>query len=245
MGKKTIIVVWLVGLALASIDLAEAQQPKKVARIGFLTSSTASFNLPRFNAFREGLHDLGYVEGQNITIEYRFAEGKLGRLPDLAVELVRLKVDLIIATADAAVRAAKQASKTIPIVFVGVSDPVGEGFVTSLAQPGGNTTGLSILQAELSGKRLELLKEAFPQISRLAILFPSGSEKSMNEQKLAAQVLALGPIGRKRSVSPSLHCRDSQHHAKTPWEYKLPNPFQRACQRAGGSELTPGKLTVP
>jgi len=191
MGKKTIIVVWLVGLALASIDLAEAQQPKKVARIGFLTSSTASFNLPRFNAFREGLHDLGYVEGQNITIEYRFAEGKLGRLPDLAVELVRLKVDLIIATADAAVRAAKQASKTIPIVFVGVSDPVGEGFVTSLAQPGGNTTGLSILQAELSGKRLELLKEAFPQISRLAILFPSGSEKSMNEQKLAAQVLGI------------------------------------------------------
>jgi putative tryptophan/tyrosine transport system substrate-binding protein len=183
--------VLLVGVTLVSVHLAEAQQTKKVARIAFLTSSTASYNLPRFNAFREGLHDLGYVEGKNISVEYRYAEGKLGRLPDLAAELVRLKVDLIIATADAAVRAAKRATKTIPIVFVGVSDPVGEGFVISLAQPGGNATGLSNIQGDLSGKRLELLKEAFPKISRLALLFPSGSEKYMNEQKLAAQALGI------------------------------------------------------
>jgi putative ABC transport system substrate-binding protein len=190
MNKKILVSVLAV-VIVAFVHLAEAQQTKKVARIAFLTSSTASYNLSRFNAFREGLHDLGYVEGKNISVEYRYAEGKLGRLPDLAAELVRLKVDLIIATADAAVRAAKRATKTIPIVFVGVSDPVGEGFVISLAQPGGNATGLSNIQGELSGKRLELLKEAFPKISRLALLFPSGSEKYMNEQKLAAQALGI------------------------------------------------------
>jgi putative tryptophan/tyrosine transport system substrate-binding protein len=142
------------------------------------------------------------------TVDYRYAEGKLGRLPDLAAELVlvNVKVDLIIANADGAVRAAKKATKTIPIVFVGVSDPVGEGFVISLALPSGNATGLGIIQGALSGKRLGLLKEAFPKISRLAPLFPSGSEKYMKEQNLAAPVLGIRlvllPVWRSTILQP-------------------------------------------
>jgi putative tryptophan/tyrosine transport system substrate-binding protein len=191
MKRRSLTLLLIAFVMVARGIIAEAQQTKKVARLGFLISSTASFNLPRFNAFRQGLHDLGYIEGQNITIEYRYAEGKLDRLPDLAAELVRLKVDLIIATADGAVRATKRATKTIPIIFVGVSDPVGQGFVTSLARPGGNATGFGIFQGELSGKRLELLAEAFPKIFRLALLFASGSEKYMKEQRLAAEALGI------------------------------------------------------
>ncbi len=150
-------VLWVLTVVLlASIHLAEAQQSKKFPVIGHLSSSTASFISPRLNAFREGLHDLGYIEGKNILVDYRYAEGKLDRVPDLAAELVRLKVDLIMAIGDPSIRAAKQATKTIPIVFVAASDPVGDGFVTSLAQPGGNATGLTNLYPELSGKRLEL-----------------------------------------------------------------------------------------
>src|SRR5215471_6388608 len=138
---KPRISLWLMAaIFLATVSLAEAQQPKKVPRIGFLAASSPSYNVTRIEAFRKGLRELGYVEGKNIAIEYRFAEGKEDRLREFAAELVRLKVDVILATATPGVLAVKKASATIPIVFMGVSDPVASGLVTSLARPGGNIT---------------------------------------------------------------------------------------------------------
>jgi putative tryptophan/tyrosine transport system substrate-binding protein len=177
---------------LAIVVLAHAQQPKKVPRIGLLSASSPSSMAARVEAFRQGLREYGYVEGKTVAIEYRYAEGKLDRLLNLAEDLVRLKVDVIVATSDPAVRAAKNATKTIPIVFVAASDPIGDGFVKSLAQPGGNATGLSNLYPELSAKRLELLKETITKISRVVVLFGSSSSLPyMKEQEIAAQGLGL------------------------------------------------------
>ena len=179
-------------LALCSCALgfsAEAQQPKKVPRIGFLGATSPSAVSARIEAFRQGLRELGYVEGKNIVIEYRYAEGKLDRLPALAAELVRLKVDVIVTAAPTATRAAKEATATIPIVMAHDGDPVGSGFVASLARPGGNITGLSTLAPEISGKRLELLKEIVPKLSRVAVLGNStnpGNAQSLKETELAA-----------------------------------------------------------
>src|SRR5437867_7152742 len=142
--------------------IAEAQQPARIPRIGILVAASASFNFPRVEAFRQRLRELGYVEGKNILIEYRYAEGKLERLPDLVAELVQLKVDVIVTAGGTATLAAKKAGVTMPIVFGNVGDPVGTGIVSSLARPGGNITGLSMMAPDLDGKRLELLKEAFP-----------------------------------------------------------------------------------
>jgi ABC-type uncharacterized transport system substrate-binding protein len=149
---------------------AEAQQPKKVPRIGYVSGASGDVNNPgpSVEAFRQGLRDLGYIEGKNILVEYRYVEGKLDRSPSLVAELIQLKVDIVVVTA--AVRAAKQATRTIPIVMVTAADPVASGLVDSLARPGGNMTGLTRLTRELSGKRLELLKEAVPTISRVGIL---------------------------------------------------------------------------
>jgi ABC-type uncharacterized transport system substrate-binding protein len=152
---------------------AEAQQPTKVPRIGILIPASASFFSARVEALRQRLRELGYVEGKNIVIEYRYAEGKLERLPDLAAELVRLKVDVIVTTGSAN-SAAKKASATIPIVFAAAPDPVGSELVSSLARPGGNITGLSLMTPDLDGKRLELLKEAFPKVVRVAFLWGGG-----------------------------------------------------------------------
>jgi putative ABC transport system substrate-binding protein len=146
---------------------AEAQQAGKVYRIGYLVSRSALE--PRDEAFRQGLRDLGYVEGKNIIIEYRFT-GEREQIPKLAAELVRLKVDIIVAPGTPVAQAAKTATRTIPIVFAGVADPVGTGLVASLARPGGNITGLTPISAELSAKRLELLKETVPRVSRIAVL---------------------------------------------------------------------------
>jgi ABC-type uncharacterized transport system substrate-binding protein len=149
---------------------ARAQQTKKAPRIGFLSAVSRSSISARVEAFRQGLRELGYVEGKNIFIEWRFAEGKSDRLPSLAAELVRLKVDVIVAEAPTSTRSAKQATVTIPIVMVFDEDPVGSGFVASLARPGGNITGLSTLSPEISGKQLELLKEIVPKLSRVGVL---------------------------------------------------------------------------
>ena len=149
---------------------ASAQQPTKIPRIGYLTGASFSGQLPRTDAFHQGLRELGYVEGKNIAIEWRYAEGKLDRLPALAAELVRLKVDVIVTGGSTITRAAKEATVTIPIVMAQDNDPVGNGFVASLARPGGNITGLSILAPEISGKQLELLKETVPKLSRVAVL---------------------------------------------------------------------------
>ena len=148
-----------------------AQQPARIFRIGILITTTASVQSARLEAFRQRLRENGYVEGKNIVIEYRYAEGKLERLPDLAAELVRLKVDVIVTASEPAILAAKKSSPTIPIVFTIAGDPVGTGLVSSLAQPGGNITGLSVMAPDLDGKRLEILKEAFPKIVRVAFLW--------------------------------------------------------------------------
>jgi putative ABC transport system substrate-binding protein len=166
-----------------------AQQPTKVSRIGFLSAPSPSAVSARAEAFRQGLHDLGHVEGQDIAIEYRYAEGKLDRFPALAAELVRLKVDVILTGTSAGTRSAKEATATIPIVMAQDGDPVGNGFVASLARPGGNITGLSSLAPEISGKRLELLKEIGPKFSRVAVFGNSaspGTAQSLKESELAA-----------------------------------------------------------
>jgi putative ABC transport system substrate-binding protein len=150
--------------------IAEAQQGAKVPHIGYLAGASASANPARIEAFREGLRELGYVEGKNIFIEWRYAEGKRDRLHELANELVRLKVDVIVSGGPAATGSAKEATVNIPIVMAFDTDPVGSAFVASLARPGGNITGLSILYPEISGKQLELLKEIVPRLSRVAVL---------------------------------------------------------------------------
>src|SRR5262249_13761813 len=182
------------GLALSAMLLAlclpvNAQQAKKIPRIGYLQGASASSVAARTEALRHGLRELGYMEGKSILIEYRYAEGKQHRESDLASELVRLKVDLIVTGGPPATRAANQAPSTIPIVMGFDNDPVGSGFVVSLARPGGNITGLSSLTPELSGKRLELLREIVPKLSRLAVLGNStepGNAQSLKEMELAA-----------------------------------------------------------
>ena len=183
----------LAALFLTTASLAQAQQPARIPRIGILIAASASSYSARVEAFRQRLRELGYVEGKNIVIEYRYAEGKLERLPDLAAELVRLKVDVIVTTGPA-ILAAKKASATIPIVFAAASDPVGSGLVSSLARPGGNITGLSLMAPDLDGKRLELLKEAFPKVARVAFLWQSGGSRGnlpLTEMEAAAKALGL------------------------------------------------------
>jgi putative tryptophan/tyrosine transport system substrate-binding protein len=165
------IVVLLIGLTLASVRVVEAQQAGKVPRIGYLDSTgDPKTPQPSVEAFRQGLRDLGYIEGKNILVEYRYAAGMTDRMPSLVAELVQLKVDVVVVSALPAIRAAKQATKTIPIVMVTTQDPVATGLVDSLARPGGNITGLTRLTRDLSGKRLELLKEVVPGISRVGVL---------------------------------------------------------------------------
>jgi len=169
----------------------EAQQPKKVPRIGVLYSGSPSSNAASREALRQGLRDLGYIEGQNIAVEHRYAGG-VAEYPNLATELVRLKVDIIVASSTPGAQAAKNATTTIPIVFIGVGDPVGTGVVDSLAHPGGNVTGFSNLTPGLAGKQVELLKEAFPKISHVAVLLETanaGNAVSLKEMKVAAEAL--------------------------------------------------------
>ena len=205
----------VVGFALCSILVAlcvsaEGQQPSKVPKIGFLVVPSRSFFADRMESFRQGLHSLGYVEGKNILIEYRYAEGNLDRLAELAKELVGVKVDVIVTTSTPSVLAAKNMTRTIPIVFAGVADPVASGIIDSLARPGGNATGLSILGPELGGKRLELLKEAVPGTTRVAFLWNSGPQgvasDSVKGTETAAHALAL--------QLKSLEVRDSKGFEK-------------------------------
>jgi putative ABC transport system substrate-binding protein len=193
--KKAAVPSILVAVVLLTVTvIANAQQPPKVPRIAFLLGGSSSFYSARIDPFKQGLKELGYVDGKNIAIEYRYAEGKADRLLDLAAELVRLKVDVILATATPSVLAVKKASATIPIVLMGVGDPVASGLVTSLARPGGNITGLTLLAPELSGKRLELLKEVVPNVTRVAFLWNSTNPDQVpqwREAQAAAQELRL------------------------------------------------------
>ena len=178
---------WLLTtVLLTTAAAAEAQQPAKIPRIGYLVSSTTS---TRQEAFQRGLRELGYVAGKNIVIERRDAEGKLDRLPFLAAELVHLQVEVIVTAGGITTRAAKEATNTIPIVMAQDTDPVGNGFIASLGRPGGNVTGLATLAPEISGKRLELLKETVPKLAHIVILGTStnpGNPQALKETEVAA-----------------------------------------------------------
>jgi ABC-type uncharacterized transport system substrate-binding protein len=179
---------------LVSVHLAHAQQPGKIPRIGILISASPSAAARRVEAFRHGLRELGYIEGKTIAFEYRYAEGRPETLPERVAELVRLQVDLLVTDTSNATQAAKNATTTIPVVFTTANDPVGDGQVASLARPGGNLTGFTILALDLNGKRLELLKEAFPKITRVAFLTRMRlgiAEQRFQETEAAAKGLGL------------------------------------------------------
>jgi putative ABC transport system substrate-binding protein len=180
---------------------AEAQQPKKAFRVGYIASGTQSSEFARAEAIRLALRALGYIEGQNIVVEYRYAEGRRDRFPELAAELVRLKVDVIVVTGgDVVIRAAMNATKTIPIVIAGTGiDPVEAGFIDSLARPGANVTGVTLLSQDLGGKRLELLKEAVPKVAHVAVLYDPASVGTAREVK---EVLPIAARALKLTLQP-------------------------------------------
>jgi putative ABC transport system substrate-binding protein len=190
---KSFLILLLTTFLLTTALPAEAQ-PTKVPRIGFLGATSRTALSARVQAFRQGLRELGYAEGENIVLEYRWGEGRNERLPGLAAELVRLKVDVLVTAGPTDNRAAKEATNTIPIVMAQDNDPVGNGLVASLARPGGNVTGLATLTPELAGKRLEILKESVPKLSRLAVLGTSsqpGNTQALRETELAASALRI------------------------------------------------------
>ena len=186
-------VVVAVALGLWALPVADAQQPAKSPRIGLLSPFSPSDAAPWHQAFRQGLRDLGWVEGKNISIEYRYAEGRSDRLPGLAADLVRLKVDIIVASTGTDGLVAKNATRAIPIVIASAGDPVGGGLVESLARPGGNITGLSQIAPEMAGKRLELLKEIVPKLSRVAVLWnPEGPISTLTWEEIELPARQLG-----------------------------------------------------
>jgi putative ABC transport system substrate-binding protein len=191
--KTKITALTVCAMLLALCVPAQAQQPAKQPAIGYLVGNSLSSQTRRIEAFRQGLRALGYVEGENIAIDWQSADGKFDRLPALAAELVRRSVEIIVTAGPTPTRAAKNATSTIPIVMTNDSDPVGTGFVASLARPGGNVTGLSTLAPELSGKRLEILREVAPKLSRVAVLASLGPAyaQSKNEVDLAAKALGV------------------------------------------------------
>jgi len=194
MAQHSVLALALCAMLFALCSPTDAQQPTKIVRIGYLGANSLSINLDRPEAFRQGLRELGYIEGKNIVIEWRSAEGKQDRLPALAAELVRLNVDIIITGGPPSTRAAKKATVTIPIVMGFDNDPVGNGFVASLARPGGNITGLATLAPGISGKLLELLKEVVPRLSRVAVLGTStqpGNAQSLSETELASRAFGV------------------------------------------------------
>jgi putative ABC transport system substrate-binding protein len=225
--SKKISYVALSAMLLALCVSAQAQQAKKVPRIGYLALVDAAGESPRAEAIRQALRERGYIEGQNIAIEYRYAEGKRDRYPELAAELVRLKVDIIVAAGGIViVQAAKNTTKTIPIVMVGLGvDPVEVGLIESLARPGGNVTGVTNLSPELSGKRLELLKEAVPKIAHVAVLYDPAASGSARDVKEVLTVAA-------RALKVTLQ----------PWEVRAADDFDRVF--AAMSKQPPDGLHV-
>jgi putative ABC transport system substrate-binding protein len=229
--KKAGLSLILIAVVLLAVGVtAEAQQPKKVPRIGYLSSGDPARQSTE--AIRLALRELGYLEGQNIAIEYRYAAGKRDRFPELAAELVRLKVDIIVVVGgNRIIPAAKNATKTIPIVMTGGGlDPVEAGFVESLARPGGNVTGLTDLGTELGGKRLELLKEAVPKVARVAVLYDPANPSSVLEVKEVLPVPA-------RALGLTIQ----------PWEVRAADDFERVFaalskQRPDGLYVFRGQL---
>jgi putative ABC transport system substrate-binding protein len=232
--RKAVWSLILVAAVLLTVTvIAEAQQPKKVPRIGYLSGANSARDSIRLEPFRLVLREFGYIEGQNIAIEYRYGEGKQDRIPELAAELVRLKVDIILVSTGRLTQAAKNATKTIPIVMTGLpADPVELGFVASLGRPGGNITGITTLSRELGGKRLELLKEAVPKVARIAVLYEPATPAAILEVKelLPTAARALGLTVR-------------------PWEVRDADSFERVFaainkERPDGIYVTSGPLMV-
>ena len=193
MRLRTLGMIVAIGI-LAAAPRADAQAPAKVPRIGFLGNTTPGLEANLVGPFREGLRELGYVEGRNIVIEYRWAEGKYERFPSLIAELIALKVDVIVTAGTPATLAVKKATTSVPLVMIAVGDPVGTGIVASLARPGGNITGLTSISPELEGKRLELLREVVPNLSHIAVLWNAASPLQVvaeKETRAAAQVLRM------------------------------------------------------
>jgi ABC-type uncharacterized transport system substrate-binding protein len=231
--KKAAVPSILIAVVLLALGVtAEAQQPAKVPRIGYLSPSDPGSESTRSEAIRRALRERGYIEGQNIAIEYRYAEGKVDRFSELAAELVRLKVNVIVASGGPRlIQAAKNATKTIPVVMVAAGiDPVEAGFVESLARPGGNVTGITTLNRELGGKRLELLKEAVPKVVRVAVLYDAGTLGIVRDVKEVLPVAA-------RALGLTIQ----------PWEVRTANDFDRAFaamgkQRPDGLSVAGGRL---
>jgi putative ABC transport system substrate-binding protein len=230
--NKIIAVFIVTIIMLTTISVTDAQQSKKEPRLGYLSGFEPAGESSRSEAIQLALRERGYVEGQNIATEYRYAEGKVDRLPELAAELVRLKVDIIVAAGgDGVIWAAKNATKTIPIVMVGQgSDPVEAGFVESLARPGGNVTGVTNLTRELGGKRLELLKEAVPKVAHVAVLYDPTSPPNVIEVK---EILPVAARGLGLTVRP--------------WEVRNADDFERVFaalskERSDGLYVTTGNL---
>ena len=212
--KKAAVPSILAPVVLLALGMtAEAQQPKKVTRIGYLSSQDPAHESARADGIRLALRELGYIEGQNIAIEYRYSEGKTDRVPELAAEVVRLKVDIILVAGGIIwIRAAKNATNTIPIVMVGAgNDPVEAGLIESLARPGGNVTGLTNLSGKLGGKRLELLKEAVPKVTRVAVLYEPATPANVREVNEDLPVVA-------RALKMTLQ----------PWEVRAADGFEKA-----------------
>jgi len=231
MTSKTL--VWLLATALlATAYAAEAQQQGKIPRIGFLTSSSSSdpATALRLDAFRQSLRELGYVEGKNIIIEYRYADGKSERLTELAEELVRLKLDILVVPNDTTARAAKKSTETIPVVMASSGNPIGTGVIASLARPGGNITGLTSYTAELLGKRLQLLKEVLPKVSRFAFL--NDATREATSASRAAFKEAQGPA---KALGVQLQAVD----------VKDPNPDFEGAFRVMAKERIGALITSP
>jgi putative tryptophan/tyrosine transport system substrate-binding protein len=227
--SKRIFWLALCALLFALCVSAEAQSSVKVRRIGVLTPRSPSDSALWHQAFEQGLHDLGWVEGKNIAIEYRYAQGKRDRLPDLAADLLRLKVEVVVVVSVYAARAVQQTNKAIPIVMASAADPVQLGLVASLARPGGNITGLSEITPEMAGKRLELLKEMVPKLSRVAVLWDPGNDASALSWKEVQSPA--------RQLSLRLH----------PLEARSPKDFDKAFEkatraRAGALAIMPAQL---
>jgi putative tryptophan/tyrosine transport system substrate-binding protein len=232
MFRRIVVCLLLAGFLL-TVSFAQAQQPKKVHRIGYLSSFDPASESARSEGIWLALRELGYIEGRNIAIEYRYAEGKRDRFPQLAAELVRLKVDIILVAVGATIRAAKNATKTIPIVMAGPpADPIEQGLVESLARPGGNVTGFTSLSRDLAGKRLELFKEAVPKIARVAVLYEAANRPSAIEVKEVLPVAA-------RALGMTIQA----------WEIRTADGFDEAFaalnkQRPDGLYVSGGALMI-
>src|ERR1700680_2106172 len=256
--RKLLVALGAGALAFAAPPGSFGQQQGKVWHVGFLSPTSASFNSPYADAFLKGMRDLGYVEGKNLVVEWRFADGKLERLPGLAAELVQLKVDVIVTPGSPAIPAAQKATTTIPIVMSSAGDPVRSGFVKSLARPGGNITGLSIMSGDTGAKLLELLRSVVPKLSRVAMLTPSATYGAISQSvQAAAQKAGVKPLVAEASTpheienafslmvrekadavivgSPIVFAQQHRQIAELALKYRMPSMFQdRVNVEVGG-----------